>query len=584
MMTKPWRNTAIFLFAASVLFGGLVGDKLLAVSGETQAHLRLYTELLHVAHENFGDDVAYRELVYASIEGMLRTLDPHTNFLSPESFENMRQRQQGSFFGLGILVSMRNGQLTIISPIEGTPGWRLGLRAGDIISSIEGEPTDKMSLDEAVSKLKGPKDTQVNVTIARRGLTEPLALAITRAEIPQNTVRYAYMMQAGTGYIRLTDFSRSTASEMEEAIEKLQGEGLERLILDLRSNGGGLLDQTVTVSNFFVPESTSIVETRGRLANSYQSYHSGGDTEALGIPVVVLVNRGTASAAEILAGAIQDHDVGLVVGTPTWGKGLVQTVYNLSYGAGIALTTAKYYTPSGRLIQRDYSSYFDYYAPQLGDESEDGDDLGAEGPSTIIEGDAPDSVLGDESPAVVESANVAPEVGQPEFATDLGRKVYGGGGIAPDYDVEQPESPPGLQFLYARNTFFDFAIDYHRRHASAVQDLEWEPPESLVDEYREWLLGEELGEADEINEMLDNEELRDIARRQIHSDIFNAAFGTEASHRVLARGDVQIQAALELFEDAAELLEERGKLEGQKLDRRLASSDSELKGREVRPD
>ncbi|MCP5068466.1 MAG: PDZ domain-containing protein, partial [bacterium] len=167
----------------------------------------------------------YKNLVYASIQGMLRTLDPHTSFLTPEAYDNMRERQQGSFFGLGILVSKRSGELTVISPIEGTPAYRLGLRAGDVISTIEGEPTNTMTLDEAVRKLKGPKGTQVNVHITRRGLDEPLKLAITRAEIPQNTVRYAYMMTPETGYIRLTDFSRSTTREVTEALDKLKDEG-----------------------------------------------------------------------------------------------------------------------------------------------------------------------------------------------------------------------------------------------------------------------------------------------------------------------------------------------------------------------
>lgn len=555
-MTKPWRNTAIVLFTASLLAGGLVGDKLLAVSAETQGQMRLYTEILSLAHESYGDEVSYRDLVYASIDGMLRTLDPHTNFLSPESYESMKERQQGSFYGLGILVSMRNGQLTIISPIEGTPGWRLGLRAGDVISTIEGEPTDTMTLDEAVAKLKGPKDTQVNVTIMRRGLDEPLQLAITRDEIPQNTVRYAYMMEPGTGYIRLTDFSRSTAPEMEQALTKLRGEGMERLILDLRSNGGGLLDQTVAVSNFFVPDRTKIVETRGRLPSSYQSYQADGNHPPVDLPLVVLVNNGTASAAEILAGAIQDHDVGLVAGTPTWGKGLVQTVYNLSYGAGIALTTAKYYTPSGRLIQRDYSSYFDYY--------------------THFENLR--------TPDVEAPPDVEPELDEPEFKTDLGRKVYGGGGIAPDVFVELPDGPPALQFLYSRNTFFDFAVDYQRRHAASIRDLDWQPPPTFLDEFRDWLVQEKVATREEVDAMFEDQELAAYVSRQIHSDIFTAAFGTEAAHRVLARGDLQIQAALGLFDEAAKLLAERDGEAARRAERMAARDDEKLEARDIRPE
>ncbi len=532
-MSKPWRTLAIFLFTAALVFGAAVGDQLLAVGGEPSPEVQTYTELLMVAHENYGAEVSYRDLVYASIQGMLRTLDPHTSFLSPEAYDDMRQRQQGSFYGLGILVSKRSGQLTVISPIEGTPAWRLGLRAGDIISTIEGEATDIMSLDDAVTKLKGPKGTQVNVSIVRRGLDEPLRMAITRAEIPQNTVRYAYMMTDDTAYIRLTDFTRSSSSEMEEALEKLSADGMEKLILDLRGNGGGLLDQTVKISNLFVPQHTKIVETRGRISSSYQTFLAEDDIVPFGRPMVVLVDRGSASAAEILAGAIQDHDVGLIAGTPTWGKGLVQTVYNLSYGAGMALTTAKYYTPSGRLIQRDYSSFYDYYNYDPNGEEEASEDAG-------------------------EGEDVAtPEVqlDSPEFRTDLGRSVYGGGGITPDVTVELPNGPVELQGLFVNNAFFNYAVDFHSRHD--IDSIGWTPPDDLLETFRQWLIAEQLATVEELDEVFAKEEARDFAKRQIHADIMNSAFGTEASHRVLAKGDPQIQAALGLFDEATQMLAQR---------------------------
>lgn len=566
-MSKSWRRIAVFLFLSSLIFGGVAGDKLLALSQESEAELKAYTELLAKAHEHYGAEVMYRDLVYASIQGMLRTLDPHTSFLSPEAYDNMRQRQQGSFFGLGILVSMRNGQLTVISPIEGTPAWLLGIRAGDVITNIEGEATDTMSLDEAVTKLKGPKDTQVNVQVMRRGLEKPLQLAITRAEIPQNTVRYAYMMTPDTGYIRLTDFSRSTVREMGDALTKLSEDGMQRLILDLRSNGGGLLDQTVTVSSYFVPKDSRIVETRGRVANSHQSFEADGNRSMLDMPLVVLVNRGTASAAEILAGAIQDHDVGLIVGTQTWGKGLVQTVYNLSYGAGIALTSAKYYTPSGRLIQRDYSSYYDYYT-QFDNGGSDEDDGSSATLRTLLDdgegGELDDAGEGDASEsdgagsdadgaAAVSFESPAPELR--EFSTDLGRKVYGGGGITPDIEVELPDGPIQLQRLFVHNAFFNFAVDYHSRNQ--VEDRGWSPGEGIFDEFRQWLLAEEIVTAEELDEMFEDPKAQSFSRRQIHSDVFTAAFGTEASHRVLAQGDLQIQRALELLGQAEELLAER---------------------------
>lgn len=533
-MKKPWRTTAICLFLSALVFGGMWGDRLLAVSGEARSNLRLYTEILHAAHESYGADVEYRELVYASIHGMLRELDPHTGFLTPEAYDTMRERQQGSFFGLGILVSMRNGQLTVISPIEGTPAWRQGLRTGDVISAIEGEPTEKMSLDEAVGKLKGPRDTQVNITIARRGSSSPIEMAITRAEIPQNTVRYAYMIEPGTGYIRLTDFSRSTGGEMAEAIDKLKTQGMKRLLLDLRSNGGGLLDQAIAVVNLFVPPDSKIVETRGRTPDSEQAYYATSDAKRLDVPLVVLVNDGTASAAEILSGAIQDHDIGIVAGTPTWGKGLVQTVYNLSYGAGVALTTAKYYTPSGRLIQRDYSSYYDYYTHfQQPDEP-------APQPIPAPEGELP--------------------IDNSSFSTDLGRKVYSGGGITPDVAIDLPDGPEEVGFLFEANAFFDFAVEYQSK--SQVKDRDWRPSDQTLAQFREWAISEKIATAEKLDKLEQNPEAKTFVLRQIHAEIFNSAFGQEAAHRVRSEGDPQVLKGLELFGDAEKMLAERQRLQG----------------------
>jgi carboxyl-terminal processing protease len=318
LMKRSWKTTALVLFVLALLGGGLFGERVLALGDDARDTLRLYTDLVTVAHDHYGADVSYRDLVYASIQGMLRTLDPHTSFLPPRAYSGMRERQQSSFYGLGILVGVRDGQLTVISPIEGTPASRLGMRAGDVISTIEGEPTETMSLDEAVDKLKGPKGTEVHITLVRRGLDEPLALAVTRDEIPQTTVRLAYMIDPTTGYIQISDFGRGTGDEVEQAIRQLKDRGMQRLILDLRNNGGGLLDQAIEVADQFVPKKSQIVETRGRTRDSDQVFRSSGGSPPLDLPTVVLVNRGTASAAEIVSGAIQDHDVGMVVGTPTW--------------------------------------------------------------------------------------------------------------------------------------------------------------------------------------------------------------------------------------------------------------------------
>lgn len=534
-MRKPWRFAAAALFALTLLAAGLAGERVLALSAEMRDSVDAFTELLTAARDNYGAEVPYRDLVFASLQGMIRTLDPHTSFLPPEALTSMRDRQQTTFSGLGILVGTRNGQLTVISPIEGSPASRLGVRAGDIIETIEGNPTEEMSLEDAVQRLKGPKATQVSITLLRRGLAEPLSLTITREEIPQTTVRYAYLLDDQTGYILISDFARGTGDEVERAIASLRERGMKRLIVDLRNNGGGLLDQAIEVADQFVPKGEAIVETRGRGRDAYQKYDARGERTALGMPVVVVVNHGTASASEIVTGAIQDHDLGVVVGVPTWGKGLVQTVFNLPYGAGLALTTAKYYTPSGRLIQRDFHSFFDYAYAFDADDGEPADGAGT----------APGSPDPSAEPAEA-------------FTTDLGRTVYGGGGIAPDVRVAAETVPTFLQYLYARNAFFDFAVDYNRRHGPPASASAAAPPAAeTISEFKSWLATASLGSTAELETAFTDADTRELALRQIHAEVLNTSLGLEAGHKVMAAGDPQIRAALSQFGQAASLLARR---------------------------
>lgn len=527
-MRRTWRLVAISLFLGALFFGALAGPRLLALNSQTREGLRLYTELIQKSKEMYGSEVSYRDLVYASIRGMLRTLDPHTNFLSPEAYGLMRDRQKESFYGLGILVGVRDGKLTVITPIAGGPADKLGMRAGDVIYRIEGEPTETMTLEDAVRKLKGPRDTTVNITIVRRGHPEPFDLAITRDQVAQETVQYSYMLTEEVGYLMIREFQRSTGREVAESLAELKKLGMKSLIVDLRNNGGGLLDQAIEVADQFVPAGSKIVETRGRLSNADTVYYSSGKYEELGVPVVVIVSGGTASAAEILSGAIQDHDVGLILGEPTWGKGLVQTVYTLPYGSGMALTTAKYHTPSGRLIQRDYSSYWDYY--------------------TKYDPDADPSSNEDN--------------GLPVYQTDLGRKVYGGGGITPDERSEPTMLPIFIQFLRGRAAFLKFSVDYGNRHE--IDSPEWQPPPEILAEFKKWLVDEELAEVDELDEAFAEAEVREQGTVQIHYEIINTAFGVAAGHKVLAATDNQIQEAFKLFPEAADLLATRQALESAK--------------------
>ncbi len=542
-MKKPWRNLALVLFVAAVLVGGLAGGHLLAVGSGEFAPIREYTDLVEAAHAHYAvPDVAYRDLIYASIGGMLRSLDPHTSFLPPVAYDSMRERQQSSFYGLGIYVGTRNGRLTVISPIEGTPGYKKGIRAGDIIHLIDGEPTEEMSPNEAIRNLKGPKGTDVTVTLLRPGLAEPLVVTVTRAEIPQETVRHAHMLQPGVGFVRVTDFSRSTGGELARALADLREQGMERLILDLRGNGGGLLDQAIEVSDQFVPPGSTIVETRGRIDSSHQTYSSTGRHEPLGLPIVVLVDGRSASASEIVSGAIQDHDIGLVVGASTWGKGLVQTVYELSYGAGLALTTARYYTPAGRLIQRDYSSYWDYYT-EYDVNGSNGEDA-AEGEEQVV-------------------AEPRPPEERPVFYTDLGREVFGGGGVTPDYVVEQDEPPALIWRLQnqARSGFHRFPFEDGNQED--IESTDWQVPDEYLDRFWEWVVEEELATAEELEEALEDPEVERYARVRLRYEIFNTAFGLTEGYKVGAELDNQLARALELLDEAEDLLHQRLDLDRQ---------------------
>lgn len=516
-MRDPWRWFAVTVFL--VVFGGgvVLSQRSAGLPDRVRSALIDYARVVEQAHEGYGRDVSYQELVEASIHGLLRTLDPHTNFLPKEMYEDLRQRQQSSFSGLGILIGMRNSQLTVVTPVEGTPAWRAGIRAGDVISRIEGEPTSGMNLNQAVRQLKGPQGTDVSITIERRGLDEPFDLTITRDEIPQNTVAYSYMIDDRTGYIMLTDFSHSTTQEVLDAIDDLREKGMANLILDLRSNGGGLLDQAVGVSEIFVPAGATIVETRGRTSGARQTFTAEGAPTRAQVPLVILVGPATASAAEIVAGAVQDHDTGLIVGQPTWGKGLVQTVYNISHGNGVALTTAKYYTPSGRLIQRDYSSWFDY--------------------TTRAEG------------------SFAANDNGPVYSTDLGRQVLGGGGIAPDYEVEPAEVPDFIGYLMLHNAFFNFAVEYQNRTPIASES--WQAPDDLLPGFRTWLIEQEIVTREEFDEAFTEAEIQADTLSRLRAEILGAAFGLGVRSREFLLSDPQVLEARARFPQAAQLLADR---------------------------
>jgi len=324
------------------------------VSAEDQnvyENLQIFSDVLDIVKENYVQEVQSEELVEGAISGMLRTLDPHSSYLDPDAYKELQVETKGSFGGIGIEITVRDGVLTVVSPLEGTPAYELGIQAGDQIIRVDGEPTKEMTLMEAVKKMRGPKGTNVVLTIMREEFTKPQDFVITRATIAIRSVR-SKTLEPGYGYIRLSQFQSSTARDLSKEIANLEKENksLKGLILDLRNNPGGLLDQAVKVSDEFLNEGL-IVYTGGRLKSQDMRFEAHMNTRPHSYPIVVLVNEGSASAAEIVAGALQDHKRAVVVGVKTFGKGSVQTVMPLRNGAALRLTTALYYTPSGRSIQ-----------------------------------------------------------------------------------------------------------------------------------------------------------------------------------------------------------------------------------------
>ncbi len=518
--TEKWTFslTLVVALAGATLLGGFYGNQIFGspMQGDLHKRLKEYTDLLNAVSAWSSEDVSSDKLVYSSIDGMLRTLDPHSSFLEPKEYSEMQDRQKGTFYGLGILVTKRNEKVTVITPLEGTPAARLGIRAGDVISEVEGTATDDLALDDVVKRLKGPKGTTVNIKIMRVGIKEPIPMTIVRAAIPTNSISNVLMLRPGVGYIRIKDFTSTTVRELDDALVKLRGEGMQRLVLDLRQNPGGLLDAAVGVADHFLEKGQMIVYTKGRTADSAQEYVAPGKHPKIDVPIIVLVNRGSASASEIVAGAIQDHDRGLVIGETSWGKGLVQSVYTLQYSAGLALTTSKYFTPAGRNIQRDYSSFYDYY------------------------------VADDEA----DSAEV-PLSERQQFKTVTGRVVYGGGGITPDFIVKPPSLSRTTQLLEVRSAIFNYAVEYAARHPNLTTDLPVTP--ALIEEFVNYAADKEVAPIDEIRSAMLKADDRRFVERALKAEIVAAKFGFDASYVYRLQGNAQVEKALEMFPEAQKL-------------------------------
>jgi carboxyl-terminal processing protease len=559
-MTERLGRLTIVVLVASALVGGLFGERVLLAGGTRMGdQLRVYTAILAAIEEHYVDDVKSDQLVAASIQTMLRTLDPHSNFLETKDYTTLQEHQKGSYYGLGITVQAIDGKITVVAPFEGTPAHRLGIRTGDIISRIEQEDARGMTIDDAVKRLRGPKGTAVHIQIIREGYDRPLEFTVIRDEIALHSVPYYFMVSPTVGYVRLTDFIETTSCqpqepidchrELETALSSLRSSGANSVILDIRDNPGGLLNQAFSVSNLFLKKGQLVVSTRGRYPRDASTYVTERESPYVGLPLVVLVSKHSASASEIVAGAIQDHDRGIIVGETTFGKGLVQTVMPLQNvrGYALSLTTGRYYTPSGRSIQRDYGStaYEDYVTSR------------------------------DRKPC-------EEKLGEAKL-TDNGRKVYGGDGITPDYCVATETLSKTLARLSGHQAFLKFSRRYEASKGGAqiagtgsrseidsgkvrVIGKDFDVDEAVLKDFKAFVHEQKI----QVTDAAIDAEKADVSHA-ILEEVMRQVFGDgEARHRTIP-WDPQVQEALKEAPSAAVLLRDPARYIAEHKAERVAS-------------
>jgi carboxyl-terminal processing protease len=525
---RSYLSIPLFILLCSSL-GGVFGPEFSDAAAATKeddirASLRTISTIYSLVEDNFADKVNADKAIYrGAIPGMLRTLDPHSSFFDPRDFQLLREEQRGHYYGVGMTVAPTpSGNRTmVIAPFPDSPAYRAGIRPGDVILTVNDKSTENLRTDEVADLLKGPKGTQVQVTVGRQGSPAPLTFNITRAEISRKSVQDAFWLKPGIMYLSIEQFNENTSSEVEENFKRLGEHNVKGLILDLRNNPGGLLNEGVAVADRFLKKNQTIVSHRGR-ATAEKPYVARHGNNGRQYPIVVLVNRYSASAAEIVAGALQDHDRALVFGENTFGKGLVQTVYPLAENTGLALTTAKYYTPSGRLIQRDYTnmSFFDYYYRQ---------NLEAKNPLDVR-------------------------------MTDAGRTVYGGGGIAPDIKYETPKGNRFQGRLLRSYAFLNFTAQFFATRSRSEITKEWTPTEQVLNEFRDYLRQQKIQFTD-----ADFEANLDWIKQQLRREVFISAFNIEDSRRMSVETDPMVQKAVEHLGDAKELLENAKKMIVQRM-------------------
>jgi len=499
-------------FAALAVFLAPIQIHLAAQSdADMNASIKKFTQVYEAVEANFADKVDPDATLYhGAIPSMLRELDPHSNFFDPKAYQLMREGQSGHYYGVGMYVGAPERNVVVMYPFESSPAYRAGLHPGDQIMAVNDTNTERATVNDVSSMLKGPKGTPVTITVRRLGEPEPLHFSLVRDNVPRASVNYAFWLRPGIAYMRIEAFNETTSHEVDQALAKFPESAIEGLILDIRDNGGGLVQEAVNVADRFLRKGQLIVSHHGRASAETKFIAKRGE-RGHEYPIVVLVNRGTASAAEILSGALQDHDRAWILGESTFGKGLVQAPFMLSGNSAVLLTIAKYYTPSGRLIQRDYAhtGLYEY-----------------------LNRDGGQNNLKDMK------------------KTDSGRVVYGGDGITPDEKYDTPKLSHLEAQLEGRLAFFFYAPEFFSVHDPKKLTKEWVPDENTMEDFRNFVnrRGIQFTPADFSRDS-------GWIKERLREELFITAFSKEQSDRVAFENDPEVLKGIDSLPASKVLLE-----------------------------
>jgi len=557
---RRFAFSAAALIILAALFGGMVGSgqKLRSLTSTNAKNSyrvvdeieKDYNEAIATITSNYSGDIDHEKATQAAIQGMLSTLDPHSAYFPYSEFKKLKEDQDSRFYGIGVTIVQHRDGVYVQSVVDGTPAAKHGLKYGDRILEVDGKNARDWTSEQVSKNVRGGLGEPVTLKVERVGSEPPLYFTMVRDAVPLPTIRNSYMIRPGTGYIGLTGgFQRSSDEELAKAMKRLQDQGMRQLILDLRGNPGGLLDQAIDVASEFLPRDTVVVSVKGRTEYSDPITYKSTGSDPTTVPLVVLINRNSASASEIVAGAIQDHGRGLIVGETSFGKGLVQRIFQLPFNTGLTLTTARYYTPYGRSLQRDYSSgsLYDYYTRHEPTDNQT-PPAGSNGPHNI------------EAPLSLASPTPHPHTGPP-VQTAAGRVFYGGGGITPDIEIKEPANTPVRARIFEAAFYFTRqlsagvvpGLESYRiekvQYGKSAKPTDFPITDRVVDAFRNFIRTQPQFQ---IQPAQIDEEL-EFAKLRLRQEIITAGFSNDAGARVLLDSDVQVLRALEAFPDAKRL-------------------------------